>query len=126
VTPTNDYPKRFIPLQQAAYPEVTPIWLGLPMTQALTRAEQTARSLGWNVHRLDPSAGTLESTATSRIFQFVDDIVVGVKPAADQTRNDIRSRSRLGQGDMGVNAARILRFSREFLSNGRPNGTAKF
>jgi uncharacterized protein (DUF1499 family) len=49
--------------------------------------------------------------ATSRLFGFHDDIAIRVRPEADGTsRIDVRSKSRDGQGDLGVNAARIRTF----------------
>ena len=59
----------------------------------------------------DPSAGLMEAMATSRLFGFHDDIAIRVRPEADGTsRIDVRSKSRDGQGDLGVNAARIRTF----------------
>ena len=49
--------------------------------------------------------------ATSKLFHFQDDIVVRVRPGADGgSLVDMRSKSRVGQGDMGANAARIRQF----------------
>jgi len=60
-------------------------------------------------NRADPAAGTIEATDTSRIFRFVDDIVVRIRPEAEGARIDVRSKSREGKGDLGANAARIRR-----------------
>jgi len=52
--------------------------------------------------------GRIEAVAVSRVFRFADDIVVRIRPSADGgSRVDIRSRSRDGKGDLGVNAQRI-------------------
>jgi uncharacterized protein (DUF1499 family) len=46
----------------------------------------------------------------TRIFRFVDDIVVRVRPSNGGSIVDVRSKSRDGRGDMGANAARIRAF----------------
>jgi uncharacterized protein (DUF1499 family) len=51
--------------------------------------------------------GRIEAIAVSRLFRFVDDVVVRIRPVPEGSRIDIRSRSRVGKGDMGVNAQRI-------------------
>ena len=60
--------------------------------------------------------GRVEARSTSKIFRFVDDIVVRVVPAPDNPEHsivDIRSRSRDGRGDLGANAARIRAFTQQ-------------
>ncbi len=51
----------------------------------------------------------IEATDTSRMFRFVDDIAVRIRPDGTGSRVDVRSKSREGKGDLGVNAARIRR-----------------
>ncbi|NQY90706.1 MAG: DUF1499 domain-containing protein, partial [Deltaproteobacteria bacterium] len=55
----------------------------------------------------DRASGRLEASAPASIFHFVDEVVVRVRAPAEGTRVDVRSRSRDGRGDLGVNAARI-------------------
>ena len=54
--------------------------------------------------------GELEATSTSRLFRFVDDVVVRVRSDGAGSRVDVRSKSRDGKGDFGVNAERIRAF----------------
>jgi hypothetical protein len=49
----------------------------------------------------------IEATDTTIWFGFKDDIVVRVTPIGAGSRIDVHSVSRLGQGDLGKNAARI-------------------
>jgi uncharacterized protein (DUF1499 family) len=52
--------------------------------------------------------GRIEATETSALFRFKDDVVVRIRPFQDGgSRIDVRSKSRDGKGDMGVNASRI-------------------
>jgi uncharacterized protein (DUF1499 family) len=106
------YPADFVPLVQKAYPDLAPIRVSSDPAQALALAEQTARGLGWEVVRVDAAAGTLLARQTSRLFRFVDDVVVRVRPGeGGGALVDVRSKSRDGRGDMGVNAARIRAFA---------------
>ncbi len=61
-----------------------------------------------------PVEATIEATATSGTFRFVDDIVIRIQgpDGADAAHSmvDIRSKSRDGQSDLGANAARIRAF----------------
>ena len=70
--------------------------------------------------RLDATTvnGRIEATDTSRIFHFVDDVVIRVMPDAAGARVDIRSRSRDGLGDMGANAKRIAAYSAALEAQG--------
>lgn len=100
--------------QRAAYPDLVTIDLDVPPDQAMARAERAARTLGWTIVAQDPSAGELEATDTSTIFHFVDDVVVRVRPGpSGGAAVDVRSRSRVGQGDLGANARRIGAFRAE-------------
>jgi len=105
------YPAGFGPQVLKAYPDLVPIRVSSEPAQALVLAEQTARGLGWEVVTVDPAAGTLLARDTSKLFLFVDDILVRVRPGeGGGAVVDLRSKSRVGQGDLGANAARIRRF----------------
>ena len=99
-------------LQREAYPDLGPIELATPPAATVERVAQVCESLGWEVTRKDPAAGIVEANETSAIFRFVDDVVVRVRPGAQGgSIVDVRSRSRVGQSDLGANAARIRRLS---------------
>ena len=56
------------------------------------------------------ASGTVEATATTRFFRFKDDVVVRVRPdpaSAGGSIVDMRSISRVGVSDLGVNARRV-------------------
>jgi len=106
------YPPDFGPQVKAAYPDLAPIRVSSDPTSALSRAQETALGLGWEVVNVDQAAGTLLARETSRLFQFVDDIMVRVRPAeGGGAIVDVRSKSRDGRGDLGANAARIRAFA---------------
>lgn len=93
--------------QRQAYPDVVPLTIGLAPDVAFARALDTAQRMGWTVVASDKAAGRIEASQRSRWMGFTDDIIVRVTPASSGTRIDLRSSSRYGRSDFGVNAARI-------------------
>jgi uncharacterized protein (DUF1499 family) len=60
---------------------------------------------------LDQKTNTLEAVATSKLWHFQDDIVIQIRPTPDgASLIEMRSKSRDGTGDFGVNARRIKHF----------------
>lgn len=94
--------------QKAAYPDLAPLELFSPPAKAFEQALAVARSMpGWTIVASDPASGRIEASQTSRWFGFTDDIVIRVAPHGSGSRVDMRSLSRQGRSDFGVNAARI-------------------
>ena len=95
-------------LQKAAYPDVVPIMTRLPVTMAFKEALYVAASMpGWTVVASDIDAGRIEASQQSRWFRFTDDVVIRIVGDEDGSRIDMRSTSRQGRSDYGVNAARL-------------------
>jgi uncharacterized protein (DUF1499 family) len=94
-------------LQRRAYPDIVPVTLALPPAAAFSRALDTAQRMGWTIVAADDAAGRIEASDKSRWFGFIDDIVIRVTASGSGSRIDLRSSSRLGRSDFGVNAARI-------------------
>jgi uncharacterized protein (DUF1499 family) len=94
-------------LQRKAYPDIVPLTLDLAPAEALSRALKTAEQTGWTIVATDLEAGRIEASQRSRWFGFTDDIVIRVAAAGAGSRVDLRSVSRVGRGDFGVNAARV-------------------
>jgi uncharacterized protein (DUF1499 family) len=105
------YPgEEFARQQRAGYPDLAPIDVARPPDEAMAAVKVAMDQFGWKIVAVDPAAGTIEATDTSKTFHFVDDIVVRVRPKPDGgSRIDMRSKSRVGRGDVGANAARIRR-----------------
>lgn len=102
--------------QKRGYPDLVPLMTTLPPTAALARAERTARELGWEVVDVSAPDLRLEATDTSLLFGFKDDVVIRVTPLAEGSRIDLRSLSRVGGSDFGVNAKRIRKFVDRFAA----------
>lgn len=93
--------------QRAAYPDLQPLILSMPADAAFQVAVAEAKNVGWEVVSARPEDRTFEATARTKWFGFRDDVVVRVRPKDTGSRVDVRSASRVGEGDAGANAARI-------------------
>ena len=100
--------------QVGAYPSIQTITSSLEPAKALALAVATAEQLGWTVHFIDRENGMIEAYETTKLWRFVDDVVIRVKAVGELTHVDLRSVSRVGSGDLGANAKRIQRFTELF------------
>jgi len=102
------YPDRFKEIVRKGYPDLKPLTLPVPPDQTYTRALAAAKLLpGGEITSEDAAAHTFEAVCTTWLFRFKDDFVVRITADGTGSRIDARSKSRVGQGDMGANAARI-------------------
>lgn len=104
--------------QRRAYPAVQPIVLDLDIDEAWPLTLKAVEARGWRiVDQARPGGrigiGHIDAVHRTLVMGFPDDVTVRVRPLAGQTRIDVRSASRYGRHDFGVNAARIQRFSAE-------------
>jgi uncharacterized protein (DUF1499 family) len=98
-------------LQRAAYPDIAPVVITLPPADAFRKVDAAAMALGWEIVARAPADGRIEATDTSDWFGLTDDIVIRIRAeGARGSRVDIRSKSRVGESDFGVNARRIRAF----------------
>lgn len=97
-----------------AYPDLQPIESDLAVAEAVDRTESTLRAMGLKIVAVDKAAGLVEATATTLWFGFKDDMVVRIVGDGEGSRIDLRSMSRVGQSDVGANAARITDFIDRF------------
>lgn len=106
-----DYPEAFKPIVKQFYPGLRPLHLEAPPDVVFERAVAAARAESrWEVTRVDDAARTFEGVARTPVFDFREDFVVRVRPDGSGARVDMRSRSRVGRGDLGANAKRIEAF----------------
>ncbi len=105
-------------LQRAAYPDITPVVLAEPPAEAFRKVDAAATAMGWDIVARAPAEGRLEAVATSTWFGFRDDIVIRIRPDGAGSRIDIRSKSRDGESDLGVNARRIREFMAKLKAAG--------
>lgn len=93
--------------QKTAYPDIAPAILPLAPSAAFTKALNAAKAQGWTIVAADPAAGLIEASQSSFWFGFTDDVAIRVAKDEDGSRVDIRSHSRHGRSDFGVNANRV-------------------
>ena len=105
--------------QAAGYPDLATLRTSTSPQASLERAAAIARGLGWEVVNEDAEQGIVEATETTFWFGFKDDVVVRIRPDGDGASIDLRSVSRVGQGDLGANARRIALFLERFEEGGR-------
>jgi uncharacterized protein (DUF1499 family) len=96
--------------QLKAYPQIVPLNLPVSPDKAFERSLATVRDSGWQLVAAAPAEGRIEATATTLVYGFKDDVVIRISPAAQGSRVDVRSVSRVGRSDLGANAARIDSF----------------
>ncbi|MBT5699818.1 MAG: DUF1499 domain-containing protein [Gammaproteobacteria bacterium] len=97
-----------------AYSGLQPIESGLSVAEAVDRTEAVLQAMGLKIVAVDKAAGLVEATATTFWFGFKDDMVVRIVGDGEGSRIDLRSMSRVGQSDVGANAARITDFVDRF------------
>ena len=98
--------------QRKAYPDIQPLRLQMAPNIAFERAKGAIEEAGWQLAREDASAGRIEAVATTFWFGFKDDVVVRVAGDGSGSRVDVRSKSRVGKGDLGTNAQRIRTYQK--------------
>lgn len=105
-------------MQERAYPEVRSLETELSVAEALERAATVLEDQGLEVVHVDDERGTVEAVATTFWFGFKDDLIVRVRQGDAGAVVDVRSVSRVGQSDIGANAARIRKFLEAFPTSG--------
>lgn len=97
-------------LQKQAYPTIVTANSSMSVAEVVEKSAAILSEQGLDVVSTDPVAGIVEATATTFWFGFKDDVVVRAQQDGSSTKVDVRSVSRVGQSDVGANAARIQKF----------------
>ena len=96
--------------QLQAFPNIKPIITPLSVQDAYIKALIIAHEMQWEIVSEDVTSMRFEATDKTPFFNFSDDIVVKISDQEIGSRVDLRSVSRIGRGDRGVNAQRITKF----------------
>jgi uncharacterized protein (DUF1499 family) len=118
-------PETFKPLIRAHYKTVQPLRAtGLSPGEVFAAALHVVLGTPrWSVSLNDHEGGQLEAVAVTRLMRFRDDIAIRVRDAGGEVVVvDMRSKSRIGQGDMGANAARIAGYMRDLAAKVEAHG----
>ena len=101
----------WVALHEVGYPQLRSVVIDRTVEQTILDAEQVAKDRGWTIRAVDPEQGRLEATVYASYIKFEDEVVIRARAdGADRTLVDMRSTSRVGIGDLGVNAQRIHDF----------------
>lgn len=106
--------KKLAGIQAAAYPKVKTIESDLTVAEAVEKSTEILSEMGLEIVNVDSSSGLVEATDTTFWFGFKDDMAIRIVAVSDGSIIDLRSVSRVGVSDVGVNAARILTFTKLF------------
>ncbi len=98
-------------LQREAFPELITIYLPYPKERVYDESIGLIGARGWKLVDGDYEYGIIEATEVLPWFGFKDDVVIRLKSDNGRTVFDMRSKSRVGGTDLGVNAKRIERFT---------------
>lgn len=110
---TSDYKGATLPpLQRAAYPDVAPLQVEMPVKGVYDIALKLIAKRRWLVVDQRPPAGnrreaTIEAVARTPIMGFRDDVVIRISALRNGARVDMRSASRYSFQDFGDNAKRV-------------------
>lgn len=104
---TTAYDPALAPVQAAAYPNIRTRLVAAPPSAVFARLLRYVTDSGWTVAVANAATGRIEATQTAGWWGFKDDVVIRLAPQGDGTRVDVRSISRVGEGDFGANAARV-------------------
>lgn len=96
--------------QREAYPHIQPLVVNVGKQEVIDEIVHLIANRGWDMVSINRQDGRVEATEKLPWFGFKDDVVLRIGETDEGTRIDMRSKSRIGRGDIGVNADRIGRF----------------
>jgi uncharacterized protein (DUF1499 family)/drug/metabolite transporter superfamily protein YnfA len=104
--------EKYAKKQTEGYPPLAPLKMPEPPDDAFKTVQRTAAQMPtWTITITDPATRTIEGYSTSDLFHFNDDFVIVVRQGeSGGSLLEMRSKSRDGIGDNGVNHKRIKDF----------------
>lgn len=102
----------FVPGEQKSpratpYPKLAPLIAPGSVAEGYAAALAAVEARGWTIVLAEPEEGRIEATETSFWYGFKDDILIRIRADEAGVRIDVRSVSRVGLSDLGVNAKRV-------------------
>jgi uncharacterized protein (DUF1499 family) len=99
--------------QREAYPNIQPLVVDEPVQEVIDEIVVLISAREWELVSINRKDGRVEATEELAWFGFKDDVVFRVTETDEGTRVDMRSKSRIGRSDVGVNADRIEQFLKD-------------
>lgn len=98
-------------LNQHYYPDMHPLVMDFPTRDAFARVLEIIKDkTEWEIVSVDSERYKIEAVDTTPLMRFKDDIVIEIRPENEKSSLHMRSKSRIGKGDLGKNAKRIRKF----------------
>ncbi len=111
-----EYSSELASVQHSAYPDLSTVLSNDSVVETYEKALALCLENGWDVYGKSPEKGLIEAVDTTFWFGFKDDIVIRIQATETGSKMDLRSVSRVGVSDVGVNANRIRQFVASFKS----------
>jgi len=110
-----DARERWQAMHKESYGDIQPLVLRASQAEVVTKTEMLLKERGWEIVAVDVEEGRIEATDTVALLKFKDDVVLRIVSGEEEgdTIVDVRSVSRIGLSDLGVNARRV----RELLAD---------
>jgi len=101
--------------QTPEYADIQPQRFSQPVEKVCDEALAVSQTMGWELResKRDSSGCVIEAVATTRLFKFKDDVTIAITGEGSASVVNVRSKSRIGKGDLGTNARRIRAFQAE-------------
>lgn len=97
-------------MQKSYYTDIETLYLDEAPGEAFDRALQAAEQTSWEIVGAFKEDLRIEAYHKLPWFGFIDDVVIRVDTTEQGSKIDVRSVSRIGRGDLGVNAHRIKEY----------------
>ena len=92
------------------YPDIQAQHFAQPVDKVFAAALTVATDMDLEVINKSAEKGEIRAVATTPVFRFKDDVTISVAHQDNFTLVNVRSKSRIGKGDLGANARRIRDF----------------
>jgi uncharacterized protein (DUF1499 family) len=97
-----------VQLQKDNYPDIQPLRFENTNYEAVfEKALAGVEEMNWTLVSANPQLGRIEAYDKTPWMGFIDDVVIRVEAQPMAYEIDIRSKSRVGFGDVGANAKRV-------------------
>ncbi len=90
------------------YPELRPRHYPVSARDLYAALRAALADLGWQITVQDAAQGRVEAVVTSALWRFKDDVSARVVGAEGGAALQVRSRSRIGRGDLAANTRHVL------------------
>ena len=99
--------------QTKEYPDIQPQRFSQSRENVFAAASAVAQSFNWEIRLNALEEGLIEAVDTTPLMKFKDDVTITVGTEGAGSVVNVRSKSRVGKGDLGANAKRIRKFQAE-------------